>query len=455
MPVRGESYYEPYDRWFEMDIHPIKDGALAFYGRDITMRKRAEQVLLESEERYRSLISQVRDFAIFSTDDRGIVTTWNEGCQIVLDYTEGEFVGLDTTELFTPEDRAGGIPALERRQAAEAGTARIDRWMIAKHGRRFFATGAIAGLRDQAGQLIGFSTVIRDLTQTKVTQDELAHHEETLERLVTERTDELEKTTERLRLSERMASLGTLAAGLGHDMGNLLLPLDIRLDLLLQANLPRDLHEHVVGIQKCARYLQRLSSGLRLLATDPSYPRTGEVTELGTWWNDVALILKDILPRGIRLQHDLPPAECWIAIGRTGLTQAVFNVVQNAADALKERGHGQVTIGVNDDSKVAEVTVRISDDGPGMTEEVARHCMEPYFSTKARGESTGMGLAFVHGLVTGIGGRVEIDGGLGRGTSLSLILPRAPLERRAEATAAGAPRKRSRVPRALIPRTGR
>jgi len=364
-------------------------------------------------------------------------------------------VGLDSAELFTLEDRSGGVPMAERREAVEAGTARIDRWMTAKDGRQFFGMGATAALKDPAGRLTGFSTVLRDLTQMKVTQDDLAHHGEVLEKLVTERTDELEKTTERLRLSERMASLGTLAAGLGHDMGNLLLPLDIRLDLLLQADLPRDLHEHVLGIQKCARYLQRLSSGLRLLAIDPLTSSTRETTELGAWWNDVGMILKDVLPGAVRLDHSLPPRECWVAIGRTGLTQAVFNVVQNSADALKERGYGLVMISVDDDPNASEVTVRVTDDGPGMTEEVARHCREPYFSTKARGESTGMGLAFVHGLVTGIGGRVEIDGGLGRGTSLSLILPRAPLERRAEATAAGAPRKRSRVPRALIPRTGR
>jgi PAS domain S-box-containing protein len=409
---------------------PLRDAtgeviAILSMAQDITERKRAEEALRGSEERYRSLISQVRDFAIFSTDERGGVTTWNEGCQHVFAYDREEFVGLDDAELFTPEDRAQGVPAVERRQAAEGGTTIVDRWMIAKDGRRFFAMGATAAVRDPAGRLMGFSTVIRDLTQMKATQDELASHGESLERLVTERTDQLEKTTERLRLSERMASLGTLAAGLGHDMGNLLLPLDIRLDLLLQADLPRDLHEHVMGIQKCARYLQRLSNGLRLLATDPSADRTSEATELGTWWNDVNLILKDVLPRGIRFEHDLPSGKCWVAIGRTGLTQAVFNLVQNAADALKERGAGLVRITAGDTRGEGEVVVRVADDGPGMTEEVARRCLEPYFSTKARGESTGMGLAFVHGLVNGSGGHVDIQSTLGLGTTVSLILPRA------------------------------
>ena len=562
VPVRGESYYQPYDRWFEMEIQPVPSGSIAFYGRDITMRKRGEQseerfrryfelgligmaltspskglmevndrfcdilgytrdellrmnwadmthpedlaadvaqfervlsgevdgytlekrwirkdghiiegrisvncvrrpdgsvdyfvALLEdvternhaeaalrrSEERYRSLIAQVREFAIFSTDNDGVVTSWNEGCQEVLGYTEQEFVGLDTAELYTPEDRAEGIPARELRMASEAGTVVIERWMMGSGSRRFFGRGARAALRDPSGRPIGFSTVIRDVTQMKATQDELVHHGQALERLVTERTNQLEKTTERLRMTERMASLGTLAAGLGHDMGNLLLPLDIRLDLLLQAELPPELHEHVVGIQKCARYLQRLSKGLRLLATDPSSARTREATELGRWWGDASLVLKDVLSPGLRLEHQLPREECWVGIGRTGLTQAVFNLVQNAVDAFKGRSSGQISIDVEIDPSTPWIALSVRDDGPGMSEEVLRRCMEPYFSTKARGESTGMGLAFVHGLVEGVGGSVEIDSVPGRGTTITLLLPR-PLPEQSRTRLPGRPR---------------
>lgn len=390
---------------------------------DITARKRAEEALRESEERYRSLISQVKDFAIFATDEHGVVTTWNEGCQHVLGYPQHEFVGLHTTRLFTPEDRAEDLPGLSLRHAAEAGTARINRWMIDRKGHRFFALGTTAALRDSAGRLIGFSTVLRDATQMKVSQDELAEHGESLERLVTERTDELKKTMERLRLSERMASLGTLAAGLGHDMGNLLLPLEIRLELLLQAALPPELHEHVLGIQKCAQYFQRLSNGLRLLAIDPN-ARTAERTELGLWWQDAGTMLRNVLPQNLQFDHDLPGAECWVAIGRAGLTQVIFNLVQNAADAMRERGSGRVLVSAEDDPRTDWVTLRVIDDGPGMTQDVVQRCMEPYFSTKARGESTGMGLAFVHGLVIRAGGRVEVASAVGRGTTVSLALPR-------------------------------
>jgi PAS domain S-box-containing protein len=418
-----------------MDIQPTKNGGLAFYGRDITERKQTEEALRKSEERYRSLIAQVRDFAIFSSDERGVLKTWNEGCQYVLGYAQHEFIGLDTAELFTAEDRAQDVPAAELRQAREAGTVGTEHWMIARGGRRFFAMGATAALRDSAGRVIGFSTVLRDVTRMKEFQDQLAQRGENLQRLVTERTGELEETTERLRISERMAALGTLAAGLGHDMGNLLLPMDVRLGLLIEANLPRELHEHVVGIQKCARYLQRLSSGLRLLATDPAHVESRGATNLGRWWADVGIILKDVLPAGTRFEHHLPDSESWVALGRTGLTQAVYNLVQNASDAIKEHGGSRVSVSAEDDASSPWVAIRVADDGPGMTEEVARHCMEPYFSTKARGESTGMGLALVHAVITGAGGQVEVESGPGRGTTFSLLLPRAlPKETHSDST---------------------
>jgi hypothetical protein len=114
-----------------------------------------------------------------------------------------------------------------------------------------------------------------------------------------------------------------------------------------------------------------------------------------------------------------------VAVGRASLTQAVFNLVQNAGDALRGRGSGRVTISVADDPQAPALVLRVTDDGPGMTQEVLSRCLEPYFSTKSRGMATGMGLSIVHGLVTGAGGRVEIESAVGRGTTISLLLPRS------------------------------
>ncbi|HEY2065768.1 MAG TPA: PAS domain-containing sensor histidine kinase [Gemmatimonadaceae bacterium] len=426
------------------------DGAITAYlsmAQDVTERIRAEAALRESEARYRSLVSQVKDYAIFSTDAHGVVTTWSEGCQQVLGYTQKQFVALDGHELFTPEDRAAGIMEHYMRVLADTGTLRDDRWMLAKGGRRFFGMGAVAARRDTTtGKLLGYSVVIRDVTEMRLTQEALAHRGEHLERLVSERTSALERAIEQLRLSERMASLGTLAAGLGHDLGNLLLPLDARLQMLRQADLPDDLREHVAGIESCVHYLRRLSGGLRLLATSPGSVQPFETTELGEWWEEVGPLLKNVLPYGVVFERDVPRGGCWVAIGRVPLTQAVFNLVQNAADAVAERGGPgrHVRVSVEDEQSTDAVTIRVSDDGPGMTEEVARRCMEPYFSTKVRDVSTGMGLALVRALVNGVGGRVEIESTLGAGTTVSLVLHEGKERRKARAARRRAARSQER-----------
>jgi signal transduction histidine kinase len=233
-----------------------------------------------------------------------------------------------------------------------------------------------------------------------------------------------EKLAERLRVSERMASMGTLSAGLGHDLGNLLLPIDVRLRLLLEADLSPELRDHLAGIEKASQYLHRMAAGLRSLALDPEVGFEGESTELLGWWNDMGMIFKNLLPRGIAFEQELPEKPSWVEIKLVSLTQVVFNLIQNAADALRERETGTVTVSVIDDPAAGMVQLCVADDGPGMTQDVVRRCMDPYFSTKPRGMSTGLGLALVNRLVTDAGGGIEIDTVPGQGTTISLSLPR-------------------------------
>jgi len=413
--------------WHNTPLRNADGDVIAFISmaQDITQRVEADAALRESEERYRSLISQVRDYAVFSTDGLGVVTTWNEGCQQVLGYDEAEFIGLDVAKLFSLEDRAAGLPADQLREARESGAMRTDRWMQARDGRRFYGMGVTTALTRATGEPIGFSMILRDVTPMKLLQDELRRREEELSQLVTQRTDELQRTTDRLRLSERMASLGTLSAGLGHDLGNLLLPIEIRLRLLLDADLTPELRELVSGVEKGTQYLQRLAGGLRSLALDPDASLEAGATELRAWLDDVDIILRNVLGRYIAFEYETLPAECWVGIKSVGLTQVVFNVVQNAADALRGREAGRVRLGILDDPEVGTVLLRVCDNGPGMSPEVIRRCMEPYFSTKPRRVSTGMGLTFVHRLVTGAGGRMDIDSTIGEGTTINLTLLRA------------------------------
>jgi two-component system, cell cycle sensor histidine kinase and response regulator CckA len=134
----------------------------------------------ESDDRFRTLVEQIRDYAVFMVDPEGRATTWNEGVRRLLGYEEHEFLGQPGQALFTPEDRARGEPERELRTAAEEGHASDDRWLIRKDGTRFWATGITARLNDRTGNLLGFSKVFRDLTQEKQAQDLLRESEERL-----------------------------------------------------------------------------------------------------------------------------------------------------------------------------------------------------------------------------------------------------------------------------------
>lgn len=281
-------------------------------------------------------------------------------------------------------------------------------------------------VRDSIGKAVRMVGSVRDITEQKRAEEALNRDRAELERLVWERTWELEQSHERLRLSERLASLGTLSAGLGHDMGNLLVPVRVRVEALERADLPPEALEDVRAIKISAEYLQRLANGLRLLAVDPKKTYVGEATELRAWWNDACGVLRTILPRGVVLQDNLPEGECWVEISKTALTQVVFNLVQNAGDALRGKGEGIVSLSAEQIGE--KVRLFIADDGPGMSPDVKARCMEPFYTTKARGISTGLGLVLVYGLIKEARGSVEIDTELGKGTTFVLTLDTAKTE---------------------------
>ncbi len=407
--------------------HTFTDAELAFaetIGRQLSFgveRTRIAAALRESEERYRTLVERVKDYAIFRTDPRGRPTTWNEGVRRVLGYEEREFVGSDLRALiFTPEDVESGVPERELDDAARSGSAGNDRWMMRKDGTRFFAFGVTTALRDESGSLLGFTKIMRDQTEKQQAEETLARHTELLEAAVKEATERLEDSHQRLRASERLASLGTLAAGLGHDMGNLLLPVRVRLESLEQADLPAPLAEDVRTIRASTTYLQRLATGLRLLIADPR--RGGGSCELHDWWSEASGTLRASLPTGVRFEHALSDQETWIGMGKTGLTQAVFNLVQNAGEAMRARGWGTVRFAAEDGADAVRVIV--SDDGPGMAPEIKARCMEPFYTTKSRRLSTGLGLPLVFSLVEEAGGKVELESEPGTGTTFTLVIPK-------------------------------
>jgi PAS domain S-box-containing protein len=141
-------------------------------GAQMTAIHERRTVNRRTEDIYRKAIEDIRDYAIFMMDPDGIVTNWNIGAQHILGYTELEIIGKDASKLFTPEDRAKSIPSKELATALISGRAEDERWHIRRDGSRFWASGVVTPVRDAEGNLIGFSKVMRDMTErNKLTEE--------------------------------------------------------------------------------------------------------------------------------------------------------------------------------------------------------------------------------------------------------------------------------------------
>lgn len=292
-------------------------------------------------------------------------------------------------------------------------------------GSRTWLSMSATPLLDEQGRPRGAVGASLDITRIKQIEADLLERQEELEDEIHERTRAMIETHQRLREMERMATIGTLSAGLGHDMGNLLLPLRLRLDSLTSMNLPDPAPSDLAAIGTVLEYLQRLASGLRSLAVDPHKPdrASNAETRLRAWWTDVHTLMRNAVPPGVSLQSAIPARLPVVRISSAALTQAVLNIVQNAGHALRGRPGAKIVIRAESVNERSEVRLTISDNGPGMDEQARRHCFEPFFSTKKRQISTGLGLAVVRAIVTGTGGQVSVESTPGAGATFVLLLP--------------------------------
>jgi PAS domain S-box-containing protein len=135
--------------------------------RNVTRRNQAVRARQETEERFRLLVDSVRDYALFQMDLSGRITSWNSGAERMLGYSESEIMNQLGARVFTPEGIARGEPERELETARTTGKSESERWHVRKDGSRFFASGVLTTVRDEAGRLRGFAKVMRDITERR------------------------------------------------------------------------------------------------------------------------------------------------------------------------------------------------------------------------------------------------------------------------------------------------
>lgn len=154
----------------EISLSPLEEegGVLVTAAiRDVTERKRAEEALRQSSERFRSLVEEVKDYAIFMLDPGGRILSWNEGAQKIKGYAAEEIIGQHFKRFFLDEDIERGKPDEELKLAAAEGRWEEEGWRLRKDGSRFWADVVITASHDKDGTLLGFTKVTRDITEGK------------------------------------------------------------------------------------------------------------------------------------------------------------------------------------------------------------------------------------------------------------------------------------------------
>jgi PAS domain S-box-containing protein len=218
--------------WANVTITAIRDakGNLIGFGkvtRDLTERKHKEELLRQSEERFRLLVESVQDYAIFMLDEKGHVASWNIGAQRIKGYRPEEIIGEHFSRFYPEEDIRSGKPAWELVIAEKEGRFEDEGWRLRKDGSRFWANVIITPVRDGSGKLLGFSKVTRDFTERLLTQKAL---EESQVRLTESEKNLRDLSLHLLRTQdEERRKIGREI----HDsLGQYLAALKIKLDLL-------------------------------------------------------------------------------------------------------------------------------------------------------------------------------------------------------------------------------
>jgi signal transduction histidine kinase/ActR/RegA family two-component response regulator len=282
--------------------------------------------------------------------------------------------------------------------------------------RRQYQTRAILG------ELTGERAALAELTAT-------------LEQRVEQRSIELlkevavrEKMQEQLRQAQKMETIGQLTGGVAHDFNNLLMAVMGNLDLLRkrmpdEPRLRRLVDGALQGAQRGASLTQRLlafarQQDLRAVSVDMKSLMSGMAD----------LLERSLGPRyplWIIIPDDLPPAQ----VDANQLENAILNLVINARDAMPDGGPIEVRIDeylANNDPAVSPgsyLKLSVIDTGSGMTPEVLKRAVEPFYTSKPLGKGTGLGLSMVHGLAVQLGGALQLTSKVGKGTSATLLLP--------------------------------
>jgi len=373
--------------------------------RDISERKLAE------EERLR-LVAAIDHTVegITITNAEGIIEYLNPAFESITGYSPAEIIGNDA-DTFLVGEHNGKFqnPIQEAIGSGEPWSGHIVR--TGKGKTPYNVELTVSPVRDSSGTVTNYVTIERDVT-----------HEVKLER--------------ELRQTQKMEALGKLAGGIAHDLNNILMPITINTELALRStaegsNAPEYL-EYVLEAAQRGRDLVK-----QIITFSRQREQTREPVRIAPVIREALKLLKSSLPKSVEIRANTEddPSSRMLA-DPSQIHQVLMNLCSNAALAMREKG-GTLKVSllsVDVDQEAASshsdlkpgpyIRLTVSDTGEGMDREVMERVFEPFFTTREKGEGTGMGLAIVHGIVKNHGGAITVYSEVAKGSTFNVFLPR-------------------------------
>lgn len=392
--------------------------------RDLTERKKAEdelkhqaqyllkknEELRQSEERYHKMVSEVQDYAILMLDKEGNIQNWNAGAERIKGYTAAEIIGKSFTNFYLPTDRERGLPHQLLKEAEEQGRAEHEGWRMRKDGSLFWGYVVITALHDDAGNVIGYTKVTRDLTNQKNTAEQLQQY-----------ANQLESKNEELEEFAYVAS---------HDLKEPLRKILAFGDLL---------HHHYKEITdpRLANYISRMrEAALRMMTLIDDLLRFSRLSNEKEDFEHIDLnevidaVTQDLEPlikeKNASIDVDDLPV---LKVKRTQLQQLFQNLIGNAIK-FNDKPDPKVTIRSEtlqneDHPGEARCRITVSDNGIGFSNEYKERIFEIFQRLHGHTEfgGSGIGLAICKKIVEAHNGQIEAFGEEGAGATFVLTLP--------------------------------
>lgn len=374
----------------------------------IYRQRKLKEANRELDEQIRSFLEQISDYAIFMMDTQCRATTWNDGVRQVLGFDEHEFLKRDVRPLiFTPQAHASGVVDAEFETAARNGSASDDRWMQRKDESQFWASGITTSIRDSAGTVVGFSKVMRDMTEQKHNSDELS-------RLAAELSEESRRKNEFL-------------ATLSHELRNPLSPIKSAVQLMSMLNISPEVEDLRATMELQVEQIVRLLDDLM----DVSRIGRGKI-ELKRHVVEIRAIVDAavensqtlVASNNQQLSVDVPTEGLCVDVDSARITQVICNLINNASKYSDLDCKIQISA-----ERIAEhVVVRVTDNGSGISADRIDDIFEMFAQIEdsvERGTAgLGIGLTLVRTLVELHGGKVAAaSDGVGLGSEFTISLP--------------------------------